>query len=250
MSKQSGLGDSFIVGGYDLSGTVNSVDQISGGPALLDVTVVRDSAHERIGGLRDGSMAFTSFADITAPPTPAFVDGIHLLPVTDTIGMYLHGQALGNAAAAINAKQIDYDPTRGTDGSLTIKCQLQANGYGLEWGEQLTAGLRTDTTATAGTVVDDGAGTTFGAQAYLQVTALTGTDVTVKVQHCTTSGGSYTDLITFAQTTAANTVQRVAVSNATTVNEFLKVTTVTSGGFTSATFAVVFVRNPAAGVVF
>ena len=32
-----------------------------------------------------------------------------------------------------------------TDGSLTAAVSALGNGYGLEWGEQLTAGLRTDT---------------------------------------------------------------------------------------------------------
>ena len=40
------------------------------------------------------------------------------------------------------------------------------------------------------------------------------------------------------------------MSNVTTVNEFLKATTVTTGGFSSLTFAVMVVVNPIAGVVF
>src|SRR5262249_14018741 len=139
----------------------------------------------------------------------------------------------------------DYAPTRGNDGSLKAAVSAQANGFGLEWGNLLTAGLRTDTTATAGSPYDFGAATSFGFQAYLQVTAFVGTDITIKLQDATTSGGPYSDITSgaFAQTTAAHTTQRIAVGGTATVREFVKVTTVTSGGFTSCTFAVVLVKN-------
>jgi hypothetical protein len=42
--------------------------------------------------------------------------------------------------------------------------------------------------------------------------------------------------------------QRLAVSNTTTVNQYLKIAT--TGTFTLATFAVALMRNPVAGVVF
>jgi len=75
MAKQSGLGDNFYIGGYDLSGDLASVDQISGGPALIDVTPINSSANVRIGGLRDGSMQFTSFWEstvaVTSPGVPS-----------------------------------------------------------------------------------------------------------------------------------------------------------------------------------
>src|SRR5262249_1830624 len=147
--------------------------------------------------------------------------------------------AIGNAAASLVAKQINYDPTRGTDGSLTIAVSAQANGYGLEWGEQLTAGLRTDTTATTGTTQDDSAGTSFGGQAYLQVTAFSGTSVQVLVEH-STDNSSWSTLIDFGAQSAMGAL-RSNVSNTTTVNRYVRATTAT-GTFSSITFAVMFAR--------
>jgi hypothetical protein len=145
------------------------------------------------------------------------------------------------------AKQIDYNPTRGNDGALATATGTQSNGFSLEFGEQLTAGLRTDTVATAGTAFDYGAtigSTSFGFQAYLQVTAFTGTDVTVKIQD-SADNVTFADLASgaFTQTTAARTFQRIAVGGTATVRRYVKATTVTTGGFTSVTFAVVFVKN-------
>ena len=246
MPKQSGLGDNFYVGGFDLSGDVNSLSKIDGGPALLDITTINKSANARLGGLRDGGMDFTTFMDVTTGVDTT--GNLKTLPRTDTIGTYFRGTTIGNPCASINAKQVNYDPTRGTDGSLTLAVSLVANGFGLEWGKMLTAGLRTDTTATTGAFFDDGAATSFGGQAYFQLTAFSGTSVTIDIQSATTSGGSYTTtgLTSSALTTPG--AQRVSVANNVTINEFLKV--VTTGTFTNAVFAVHFTRNPIVGQVF
>lgn len=248
MAKTSGLGDNFLIGGYDLSGDISALDGVACPLATLDVTSISKSAHERIGGLRDGSMSFTSFFEFGGAGNPVFEhDILSTLPRTDTVATYLRGTALGNPAACVNAKQIDYAGTRDNNGNLTFKVEVQANGYGLEWGKQLTAGLRTDGSATTGTEYDDGAGTSFGGQMYVQLTAFTGTSVTIDLQSSTTSGGTYatTGLTTSAMTAVGS--QRVAVSNTTTINRYLEV--VTSGTFTNAVFSVVFVRN-ASAVVF
>jgi hypothetical protein len=314
MAKTSGLGDNLYINGYDLSGDVGSVDQISTPTALLDVTSIKQSANERIGGLRDGDLQFTSFwssnVSVSAPSFPlttvpltstyAFsvlvtiasgtitnvtingatagtADGTYVLPAfgtitvtytgsptwtwtgighehnalsplptADVIASYYRGTTLLNPVFNINGKQINYDPTRDNTGNLTLKVEVQANGFGGEWGKQLTAGLRSDTTGTTGSAVDDNAaGTAFGAQAYLQLVDIVGTSVTVKIRHCTTSGGTYADLISFGAQTATGSF-RQSVSNSTTVNRYLEV--VTSGTFTLATFAVGWTRNQSAVV--
>ena len=317
MPKGSGLGDNFYFGGYDLSGDVASVDKISGGPALLDVTAVKQSAHSRIGGQRNASWSFTSYFEntsgVAAPGVPASgtpvistfsfpvlvtviggtgtqvnINGVnqgsfagtYVLPAfgtiiltytvaptwswitigaehaalapllrADQVGMYFRGTVLGNQVACINGKQLNYDPSRNTDGNLTLKVDLQSNSFGMEWGVGLTAGIRTDLVATTGAAFDQGVPTTtaFGAQAYLELLDFVGTSVDVTITHATTSGGSYTTLIDFGAQSAIGSF-RQSVSNVTNVNEFLKV--VTTGTFTYAAFAVMFVRNLAAGQVF
>lgn len=206
------------------------------------MTTIKQSANARLGALRSGVMTFTSYFDNAAGAEHPILSA---LPRTDTIAMYLRGTTLLNAAACVNSKQVSYDPTRGNDGSLTLGVELDSNSFGLEWGKQITAGLRADTTATTGAALDLGASSSFGAQAYVMLTAFTGTSVTVTIKHATTSGGTYSSLMA---TTAMNAVgaQRLSVSNATTVNEFLEV--VTTGTFTVATFAVVFVQNSTAVV--
>jgi len=169
------------------------------------------------------------------------------LPRTDVVATYFRGTTLGNPAASMVAKQLNYDPTRDNVGNLTLKVELDANSFGMEWGTMLTAGLRADITATTGAFIDQGAGSAFGCQAYLQLVEFVGTSVDVTITHATTSGGTYTTVVDFGSLSAIGAV-RIATANNVTINEFLKV--VTAGTFTLATFAVMFVRNPIAGQVF
>jgi hypothetical protein len=248
VSKTSGLGDQFLFGGYDLSGEVNALSKIDCPQGTFDFTPIIKFAHVRGGGQRDGGIDFTVLFD---PAVSHSHPVLATLPRTDVVCAYLRGGVLGNPAACQVAKQVDYNPTRAADGMLSSTVSSVANGYGLEWGVQLTAGQRTDVAATTGTGVDFAAATSFGFQAYLQVTAFTGTDATVKLQDSAdnvtfadVSGGAFT------QTTAAHTAQRIASANTATIRRYVRATTVTSAGFTSATFSVVLVVNPIAGVTF
>lgn len=242
MAKTSGLGDAFYYGGYDLSGEVNALSKVNSPLATLEATPINVRAHVRIPGLRDGAIDFATYFDPAAGHSHPV---LATLPRTDVVACYfMGGQAIGNAAACMVAKQVDYNPTRATDGALTSTVASLANAYGLDWADQLTAGLRTDTVATNGTSRDFGASTSFGFQAYLQVTAFTGTDVTIKLQD-SADNSTFADLASgaFTQTTAAHTAQRIAVGGTATVRRYVRAVTVTSGGFSSVTFAVALTKN-------
>jgi hypothetical protein len=245
MAKTSGLGDDLYVGGYHIGGDIQTV-AINGGPATIDVTDITQSAHSRLGGLRAGAIKVVAYHDNAASGTTSAHLAYAPLVLTDQITTYLRGSALGNPSACLNGKQLNYDPTRGAAGELTIAVDDESNGFGLEWGIQLTASPRTDGSGTVGVAYDQGAGNTFGAQAYLQMVSITGTSVDVSITHCTTSGGAYTSLIDFGSIVAASAPTAVRGTAAGTVNEFLKV--VTTGTFSNAVFFVAFMLNPVAVV--
>ncbi|KUN03144.1 hypothetical protein AQI95_24615 [Streptomyces yokosukanensis] len=246
MSKSSGLGDNLYIAGFDASGDISAISNVGGGPAALDFTAINKSAFERQGGLRDGRLEMTTYFNHVQAGTGTH-EKLSALPRTDVILTYCRGTALGNPAACLVAKQINYDGTRATDGAFTFAVSAQANGYGLGWGQQLTAGLRTDSAATNGTSIDTTASVSFGAQAYLQVTAMTGTDATVKIQD-SADNVSFADVagLSFTQVTAAPASQRIATASGATIRRYLRAVTVTTGGFTSLTFNVVVVKNQVA----
>lgn len=246
MAKQGGLGDNLYVAGFDLSGDISSLGRIGGGPTALEMTGIDKGAHERQGGVRDGSIEFGSyFNKATGQEHDVLAD----LPTSDVIITYCRGTALGSPAASIVAKQANYDGTRADDGSFTFEVEALANGFGLQWGEQLTAGKRTDGSATNGSGVDFGASTAFGLVAFLHVFAFTGTSVTVKLQESSDNavGDPYADVTGGAFTAATGvTSQRIATASGLTVERWLRV--VTTGTFSNAVFAVMVAKHPVATV--
>ena len=248
MAKQSGLGDALYVSGFNLSGDIGSLGRIGGGHATLDVTGIDKSAYERIGGVRDGSIEYSGFFNAASQQLHARAS---LLPTADQILTYCRGTLLGNPAASLVSKQLNYDGNRGQDGSLSFAVSSQANGFGIEWGRQLTAGIRSDTGATNGASIDTLASASFGAQAYLQAFSFTGTDVTVKIQD-SADNAAFADIagLAFTQITASRQAERLAIVNTATVRRYLRAVTVTTGGFTLLQFAVNVVKNESAGVVF
>jgi hypothetical protein len=242
MAKQSGLGMNCYVGGYDLSGDVGSIETIHGGPSPLVVTGIDKGAIERQGGVRDGGVEFTSWFN---PAAGAAHPKLSALPTADDIVTITTGTTIGSAAVSQNGKQIGYDPKRGNDGSLAFKVSAQASSYGIEWGNLLTAGIRSDTAPTNGTGFNFLASTSFAWQAYLHVVSVTGT-VTVALEDSA-------DNINFAPfagsafaAAAAIGAQRIAGVALSTVRQYVRA--VTSGAFSQASFAVMFVKNQTAVV--
>ena len=244
MAKQAGLGDLFFVDGVDLSGDVGAVQKIGAPSDPLDVTGINKSAHERIYGLYDGMIQFNSY----------FNDAVGAALATlkakgsgaDRIVTYMHGSTLGAGfAAQLVAKQLNYDGTRADDGALTFDAEAQGNGYGLEYADLLTAGKRTDTSATNGTGVDGGAASAAGLAATLQVFAFAGTSVTVAIEESSDNGGGDAfAAVTGGAFAAASAVgaQRIVTSLSLAVERYLRV--VTTGTFSNAVFVVTVTRAP------
>ena len=169
--------------------------------------------------------------------------------------MYFRGTTLGGPAAACVAKQVNYDPTRNADGILQFPVEAQSDGFGLEWGRMVTPGIETDTAAANGTGIENAAqaSTSFGLQAYLQTFSFTGTDVTVNLQESSddASSDAYANITGggFTQITSGDQHQeRIATATNLTVEQWVRAVTITTGGFSDLTFAVMFVRNTAAPV--
>jgi hypothetical protein len=247
MVKSTGLGAGLYVSGNDLSGDIGSVSGINGGNTPIPLTGIDKSAMERAGGNRDGAVNFMSYFN---KATDRAHPKLSTLPTANRIVTYCHRTTtIGDEFASLIGRQIDYDPTRAQDGSLTLTVQALADGYGLEWGEALTTGKRTDTGATNGATLDYGATigqTLFGAQAYLHVFAFTGTDATIVIEDSATDFAAAT-LLTFTEVSAlggANTSERIETASRTeTVDRYLRVTTTTTGGFTNLVFAVQVTKN-------
>ncbi len=240
MAKQAGMGDNLYVAGYDLSGDIGSLGSIRGGSDVQDVTGIDKSGKERLGLVRDGQMEFMSFFN---PAVDRAHDRFENLPLTDQLCLYARGTLQGSHCANLVAKQLNYDGSRAENGALTFKIDMVANGFGLDWGQLLTAGKRTDSAptspATGLDLVD--VTTAFGWQAFLHVFAFTGTNVTMTIQD-SADNSAFANLAGAAFTAATGiTSERLEGGRTATVRRFIRV--ITTGTFSNAVFAVGFTRN-------
>lgn len=244
MAKSNGLGDQLFVDGFDLSGDVGTLTRIAAPSTVLEVPGINATGMERIYARHDGEIAFTSYFNDATGQEHLTLRGKSA--GVDLHAMYFRGSAIGNVAAALVAKQINYDPNRGADGSLVSTTQCLGNLYGLDWGYQLTAGKRTDTSATNGSSLNNTASSATGGVAYIQVFSVAGTSVTIAIQSSSDNGGgdAFAAILTSSAVTAGSTsFQRLALAALTTsCEQYLRVST--SGTFSSAVFAVMFSREP------
>ncbi len=251
MVKSSGLGQSLYLGGYDLSGDVGSIDSAGSPTNLLDVTAINKSAAERIYGLRSGQLSFTAFFN---DATDAEHDALKGLPTADVLALWLMSSTRGDVCAALTAKQANYDATRGADGSLTFKVDLQGTaGLFLEYGKILVA-KKTHASASDETGIDHGSQTTSGAVGFLQHFGAadpipTGTieyDIEDSSDSSDGDDGAWANLLAFSDvaTPWAEIAERVTVSG--TVERWTRAST--NGTFTNADLAMSLRRRESGDV--
>jgi hypothetical protein len=239
MAKKSGLGQQIFVHGYDLSGDVSTIENAGSPRELLDATALNASANERLVGLSDGNISVASwFNDSTEQEHAAFKG----LPTADRIVSWVFGATRGDVAACLVAKQINYDGSRGSDGSLSFTVDTQANGVALDWGNTLTTGKETHSAAAVSTARDDGATTGYGLVGILSVIDVDSGTATVNIQQ-SADNVTFATILSFiaVDNTSVPTAQRLTLSGA--ILRYLRVST--TGTFSNCDFCVVTRRGTA-----
>ena len=171
MPMQGGLNQRLFLDGYNLSGDVGSLGNVSSPRGVIDVTSIDRSAYERLLGLGDGQMEFNAWWN---PSTASAVIGEHIalgrLPTANVLALWVLESSYGGIGAGLTAKQINYDHARSQDGALQATIQLQGNNSPIEWGRMLTtSGLTRIETSSFATSVDIGGSSEFGLAAQFQL---------------------------------------------------------------------------------
>lgn len=239
MAKKVGFPHNFYVVGHDLSADIAVINRCGSPRQTLDVPGMNSSAMERLLAHGNGELDFNSWFDDAALLEHAVLSNP---PTGDRVACWFLGTSLDDQVAMISGKQINHDQTRGADGSLASTTQILGSGAPLEWGNSLTAGKVTHSSAgsTTGSVGDQ---STAGAAIYLHIFSLSSGTPTVTVQDSsnTTNGidGAWTTLKAFTIQSKAG--ERVTISG--TVEKGLRVTT--SGTFSNLVFAAALRRGEA-----
>jgi hypothetical protein len=195
MTVLTGQGELFA-GGYDISNDVAALNRIGGGPNLIDVSAADLVGFQRIAGRFDGEFSVSVLFDPDVAHVP-----LSALPTTAVPLMFaMPGTAAGDYVAMLVAKYANYDPSIGNDLAAMFAVQaLASEGAPLEWGRMITAGKRTDTSATA-----SGTGITLPLPPGVAAVAITGaTDASPTVVTATAHGLQTGDSVIIAGTDQA-----------------------------------------------
>jgi len=242
MAKVNGLNVRFYVEGYDLSGDANALSAMGYTNELLDVTALDSSARKRIIGIVDSEISVDAWFDNAASQQHAvWTANSGKQPTTDQEIVIPFGSAVGDQFVGLVAKQGTYSTARAPGSAITANAVFSANGSAAEFGEMLTAHDDTHSTAGSGTVVDSGASSSNGGTGYLQILSLASGSVTVNLQEATSSGGSYSNFMTFSTVAAAAAPAAERLTMEGTVQRYIKVTT--TGTFSNAKIVVGFSRS-------
>lgn len=148
--------------------------------------------------------------------------------------------AIGNRCTFAAVNDTSYEVTSPVADVVSVSAEFQVTG-GADSGVVLH-NLTPETASTNSAAVDNGAATTNGGVAQLNVLANGRTAAsTIKVQH-STDNVTFTDLVTFSAVGASSTLAERAVV-AGTVNRFVRAQSTLGGSTNSMTYSVAFARR-------
>ncbi len=222
MAKAALEAQLFYSQGTNLTGDVGAINSAGSPRGVQPVTGLDKVAMERILLRSDGDMEWASFFN---PTTARAHDVLGALPTSDVVLLWAWGGAIGDVAAGMVAKQIDYQLTKGADGSVSAVVPARANGTPLEWLVMLTAGEELNASAGNGSAVDSGASATTdqGMTAYLEIVDIASGTPTVTIEDSANGSTGWATVLSFTAVAdgAEPTGERVAVTG--TVERYLRV---------------------------
>lgn len=230
MAKQTAKDGIVLIDGYNLSTYVTQYEW-SSAVDEVEVTGLTDGAHNFVPGQKQGEINLNTLWDSAASKSVAVLRPLSLSGKIVTL--MPEGYVLGAPTLSMPIMQANWGPSG--DPSSAIRADsvkfLSYGGTseGVEDGYALAHA--TITATTTGTGYDDpsGAAATARCAGALHIWDATGTDTyVVKIQHSTTLGSGYADLITFTLNGTALGSERVVVASGT-VNRYRRVVATRTG---------------------
>jgi hypothetical protein len=194
------------------------------------VTGFTDAGRNFIPGLAVGHLAADVLWDSTATV------GIHAIlgaQPNGAVTIIPEGYVLGTRDISMPFTQGNYSPFGQPDGAVQAgNLNFEAYGgtnVGVEMGWVLAHATITNTTTGTGFVDPAGAQVTAVSGGTLHIWTSCATDTyVVKIQHCSTIGGAYADLITFVANGSAKTVERQVIAS-TAIEQYRRVLATRTG---------------------
>jgi hypothetical protein len=238
MSKFSGKNAIILINGYNLS-TYASAFDVKEDAGKIPVQGFTDECENYIPGLPSASINATLFWDSTA-------NTVHTALASRPNGhvtILPEGYALGNRTLSMPTIQGNYSPNGTPKGAIGVG-NLVFESYGdnkaIEHGYALAHASVTAATTTGVGYQVNAAPVTALCSGTLHVWTPPASETTVfKIQHCTTLGGVYADLVTFTIDGSARASERVTVASGT-INQFIRVLATKSAAVQTLGFSIHF----------
>lgn len=239
MAFEAGFRARLLQGDYALSAWTDSITAVDD-TTMLDITTHETSPSKQfIPGMTSGNISVSGVMDVDGAATSLLgQENTWKGGIDEPLTFGHKGFAFGSELLVQAGIETSFASSSTVAGRVEFSLAAERNGLASANGVSLHD-LTAETTTSESAEFDSGAGTTAGAIGHLHVTAFSGfTNIIIKIQTATSSGGSYSDLVTFATVTGV-TSERVVVSG--TVNRWVKAVW-TKTGTGSCTFAVGFAR--------
>ena len=226
MAKASAKNGVVLIDGYNYS-TLVADYEFQMGVDPVEATGLSEGSHNFIPGQRVGRLASNMYWDTATINT---VMSSHLS--NKIVTLMPEGYTLGAPTLSMPFMQGSFNP-QGSPTTAIMLGQIEflsyGNNAGVEDGYALTHGTITNTTTTTGVLdITDAAATAICAGALHIWTACASDTYAVKIQHSTTLGSGYADLVTFTLDGSAIGSERVAVASGT-VNKYRRVVATRTG---------------------
>jgi hypothetical protein len=227
MAKISAKNCEVLINGYKLS-TYATAYEVKQAVDPVDVTGFTDGAHNFIPGQAASELSVDMLWSLTAGEVHTALGAL----TTGQVTLIPEGYSLGTASISMPFMQQNYNPGgKPTDAIKVGSIKFMSYGADAAIYNGVVLAHGTITTTTTGTGVQDpsaGAITAAcGAVLHIWTKTLTDTYV-VKVQHSTTLGSGYADLLTFsANGTALVAERQTAVSG--TINQYRRIVATRTG---------------------
>jgi hypothetical protein len=237
MTFFQGRDQRLLYGAYDLSSYAKD-SNVDDNIAMLDKTTLGQNAMVYQAGLESGQVTFNGFVDNAVAGSRTVLLAAKQLAGNQPVTTFPNGYGTnGNPADILLSRFASFKEGGSVADLVNLAITIQADG-GIDANGVVLHLLQAETAATNTTAVDNLALSSNGGVGNLHVTAFSGTDITIKIQHAAVS--TYADLVSFTQNTAIGSEQKV-VAAGTTVNRNLRV--LWTGTFVSCTFVVSFARR-------
>ena len=241
MAKIIGKNAIILVGGYQLSSLFSSYETRGPSVKSVDVTGFTDGCENYLPGISTAEMTLNGYWDNAAGSLNDALKGLG----TKNVSILPEGYILGAPSLSMSALQTTFNPGGNVGDAIQIgSIQFLQSGAtipGALSGWALQHGTITNTLTGTGYDDPSAGAVTAACAGVLHIWQACATDTyLVKIQHSTTLGSGYTDLITFTLNGSAIGSEAVTVASGT-VNRYRRVIATRTGAAGNAFgFSVMF----------